>query len=191
MPTHLETDSCSVSEIDDRYMEAMVVRVVPPFHPDLEDAMQVARIQRWLYRDSLPSWQANQIKWRVTDMMREYHGRTHPTLEIMTGTAIPLSAILPGNYLPLTETVSEKSGRSLVEHVSAKMDATVRLQRTMEALNTEKTYGLHGKRNVDWMMRHAQGETMKSIACSAGCSESTVCASIAAIRKRLRETVAA
>ena len=178
-------------EIDDRYMEAMVVRVVPSFHPDFEDAMQVARMQRWLYRDHAAHWQINQIKWRVTEMMRGYHGRTRPKVEIMTGTALPLSAILPGNYLPLTETISEKSGRSLSEHVTAKVDAEDRLQRTMEALNVEKAHVPLGSRNVGWMMRHAHGETMKSIARSAGCTESNVCATIAAIRKRLRRTVAA
>ncbi len=179
-----------MTEIDDRYMQVMVARIVPSFHPDFEDAMQVARIQRWLYRDHSVSWQINQIKWRVAEMMRGYHGRTSSKLGVITGTALSLSVILPGNYLPLTETVSA-SDPPLSEHVAAKMDTEARLEKTMLSLRRERVRGIFGSRNVDWILRHARGETMKSIARSVACTESNVCAVIAAIRRRLREQDAA
>ena len=166
-------------EIDDKYMRGLVIRVVPPYNDVFEDAMQEARIARWLYRDKPDSYQANQIVWRCKDMLRHLNGRKHRkphadaySLDWLVQTD---ASSVPVSFAELF--VEGRPERSI--------SAALTLSDVKRALSHES------KRNVAWLIRHVQGETYRTIAKSSGYCEATVSLALSGVRKRLREAVAA
>ena len=179
MPTHLGTDSRDVTEIDDGYMRALVIRVVPPYNDVFEDAMQEARIARWLYRDKPNSYQANQIVWRCKDMLRHLNGRKHrkPHADAYSLDWMVQNDASSGPVPFADLFVEGRPERSI--------SAALTLIDVKRALSHES------KRDVTWLIRHARGETYRAIGKSAGYCEATVAHALSGIRKRLREAVAA
>ncbi len=165
-------------EIDDDYMETMAARAVIRGSAHWEDALQEARIARWLYRDKPNTYQVNQIVWRCTDMLRKLNGRRFPKPHVG---AVSLDYLVQGadSHDPtvLSDMVEDTRLSRRIELVPALLDIEL-------ALQTEKP------RHLRWLLQYAQGATLVEIGVSAGVSESRVAQVIGQVRKRLREKVA-
>ena len=166
-------------EIPDDYMRAMVVRIVPYRSKYWEDALQEASLVRWQYRDKPVTYQTNQIKWRVIDMLRALNGRQLPK-PLSAASSLDVLVSSPDSHqaTPLGELVPD-------ERLETQMELLAPLLDVRQVLRHEP------RRSVVWLMRNARGESCGEIGRSDGWSESWVAMVLRELRVRLREAVAA
>ncbi len=166
-------------EISDDYMKSMVHRIVSHTSEYWEDALQEARIAKWLYRDSSVTWQIHQIQWRVRDMFRMLNGRRHLKPHVAAA-SLDVLVDSPDSHSPaaFSEMVPD-------ERFERRVEVTATLMDVEQALQHER------KRDIEWLMRNARGESHVEIARSAGYSASFVSLVLRDVRVRIRKATAA